>query len=113
MSSSIEFLLEIWNNVVHFPSFYSANVFPDAVKGKILRRVTRPDLHGMEKWNANTYKNEITPVLNHAKKSCKNDDWLSFVRETMETDRYRKESFEQTFPELFKLLKPYWEKSKE
>ena len=30
----------------------------------------------------------------------------------METDRYRKESFEQTFPELFKLLKPYWEKAK-
>ena len=33
-------------------------------------------------------------------------------KETIETDRYRKESFEQTFPELFELLKPYWEKKK-
>ena len=39
-------------------------------------------------------------------------DWLAFVRETMETDRYRKENFEETFPELFELLKPYWEKAK-
>jgi hypothetical protein len=30
----------------------------------------------------------------------------------METDRYRKENFEETFPELFELLKPYWEKAK-
>ena len=57
-------------------------------------------------------KNDITPVINHAKKNCKNDDWLAFVKETIETDRYRTESFEQTFPELFELLKPYWEKAK-
>ena len=105
-------LIEIWNNVIHFPTFYSANIFPDAVKGKILRRVTRPELYGMEKWDKAVLKNDITPVINHAKKNCKNDDWLSFVKETIETDRYRKESFEQTFPELFELLKPYWEKAK-
>ena len=104
--------LEIWNNVVHFTSFYSANVVPDEVKGKILRRVTRPQEYGMDAWDRDTYVNDITPILNHAKKGCKNDDWLAFVRETMETDRYRKENFEETFPELFELLKPYWEKAK-
>ena len=49
-------LIEIWNNVIHFPTFYSANIFPDAVKGKILRRVTRPELHGMEKWDKDVYE---------------------------------------------------------
>ena len=52
----------------------------------------------MEKWDKNVLKNDITPVINHAKKICKNDDWLAFIKETIETDRYRKESFEQTFP---------------
>ncbi len=104
--------LEIWNNVVHFPSFYSANVFPDEVKGKLLRRVTRPQEYGLDTWDISTYKNDIVPVLNHAKKNCKQDEWLSFVRETMETDKYRKENFADTFPELFEVLKPYWEKAK-
>ena len=41
-------------------------MFSDAVKGKILRRVTKPDLHGMEKWFiSDTYKNE-----NSSFKSC-------------------------------------------
>ena len=66
----------------------------------------------MDSWDRDTYVNDITPILNHAKKGCNNDDWLAFVRETMETDRYRKENFEETFPELFELLKPYWEKAK-
>ena len=66
----------------------------------------------MEEWDKNTFKNEIYPVLNHAKKRCKHDDWLAFVRETMETDTYRKESFEKTFPEIFEIIKPYWEKAK-
>ena len=30
----------------------------------------------------------------------------------METDKYRKENFADTFPELFEVLKPYWEKAK-
>ena len=80
MSFLIEYHLEIWNNVIHFPTFYSANIFPDAVKGKILRRVTRPELYGMEKWDKNVLKNDITPVINHAKKICKNDDWLAFLK---------------------------------
>ena len=104
--------LEIWNNVVHFPSFYSANVFPDKVKEQLLHRVRKPHEYGMEEWDKNTFKNEIYPVLNHAKKRCKHDDWLAFVRETMETDTYRKESFEKTFPEIFEIIKPYWEKAK-
>ena len=80
-------LIEIWNNVIHYPTFYSANVFPDAIKGKILHRVSTPELYGMKQWTTHVYKNEISPVLNHAKKRCKNDDWLAFVREREQTDR--------------------------
>ena len=105
-------VLDIWNNVIHYPTYYSANVLPEEVKDKILHRVTRPQEYGMKLWDTDLYNNDIVPVLNHANKGCKNKDWLSFVKETIETDRYRKESFEKTFPELFEIIKPYWEKAK-
>ena len=95
-------VLDIWNNVIHYPTYYSANVLPEEVKDKILHRVTRPQEYGMKLWDTDLYNNDIVPVLNHANKGCKNKDWLSFVKETIETDRYRKESFEKLFPNCLK-----------
>jgi hypothetical protein len=100
--------LEIWNNLVHYPSFYSSNNMPEKIKNKVLHRVTNPEEYGLRKWNDKKYNNDIMPIINHTKTQSRDLDWVAFVNETIKTDEYRKENFEKTFSELFKIFKPYW-----
>lgn len=100
--------LEIWNNVVYYPSYYSSNNMPEEIKDKVLHRVTNPEDYGLRKWNPDTFKNNIIPIINHTKRKGGYKEWMAFVNETIKTDEYRKEKFETTFKELFKIYKPYW-----
>lgn len=100
--------LEIWNNVVYYPSYYSSNNMPEEIKDTVLHRVTNPEDYGLRRWNDKKYKNDIMPIVNHTKTKSGNREWITFVNETIKTDEYRKENFEKTFSELFKIFKPYW-----
>lgn len=73
-------------------------------------KISNPEKHGLSAWSDEKYKNDILPIVNHAAEEYNNDTWRSFVNETMEADTYRKEKFEETFPELFKIVSFAWDR---
>ena len=99
---------KIFNNVVHYPSFYSSNCIPESIKDKYLDKVINPEKYGLPKWDEKTYNEEISPLVNQVKTVSKADDWKSFIRETNQADKYRRENFSDTFPELWSLFEPHW-----
>jgi organic radical activating enzyme len=101
---------KVWNNSVYFPRYYSTNNIPDKVKNLYLDKISNPEKHGLSAWSDEKYKNDILPIVNHAAEEYDNDTWRSFVNETMEADAYRKEKFEETFPELFKIVSFAWDR---
>lgn len=96
------------NNLVHWPSHYSAANIPDSVKEKYLERVVEPVKYGLPNWDTEKYATFIKPVVEHAQHSYNELDWHSFLSTTNSTDDYRKEKFSSVFPELFDLLKAEW-----
>ena len=101
--------LKIWNNSVYFPMYYSASVIPEFAKGKYLDRVAHPERYGMPPWDNKKYSNDILPMINHAMNKHDNEQWRAFVHEMTQADNYREESFSETFPELWDLVKTAWD----
>lgn len=99
---------KIWNNVVYFPEMYAANNIPDFAKQKYIDRVETPESIGKSPWNQEKYKNEILPIVNHAKQPYNDKTWYNFINETTAADGYRKESYKDTFPEMWELIKSEW-----
>jgi MoaA/NifB/PqqE/SkfB family radical SAM enzyme len=90
-------------NMVHYPHHYSIVNLPTAIKDIIKEKLVSIDTDLIHHQSLNIenivnfmYGNECnTSLLN-----------LFFVK-THQHDNYRKESFENTFPELYELLKEY------
>lgn len=99
---------KIFNNIVHYPSYYSSNTIPEGLKEEYLDKIQNPTKYGLPEWDAEKYSTEIEPLVNHVKSKSKESDWVSFVKETNRADAYRGESFSKAFPELWKLFEPHW-----
>ena len=99
----------VWNNAVYFPKYMSANNVPDFAKEYYLNRVVNPESVGYSKWDSEKYKNDILPIVNHAKQPYDNHQWRGFVHEITAGDKYRNESFEHTFPEMWKIVGSAWD----
>ena len=99
---------KIFNNVVHYPSYYSSNCMPESIKQQYLDKIINPEKYGLPEWDVKTYNEEISPLVNQVKTRSKDTDWNAFVRETNRADKYRRENFSETFPELWEIFKPHW-----
>jgi len=99
---------KIWNNSVYFPEHYSSNNIPDHLKAKYIDRVINPENYGLPKWDDAKFKDCIQPLVNHATKEYNKNSWSAFVKESTAAVAYRQEKFENTFPELFDIVKPAW-----
>ena len=95
----------IWNNLVHFPEWCEANVVPSPLKETIMDRVTNPEKHGLPAWDQIKYDKDIAPLVAHAGTESTEEHWRMFVAQVKAGDVYRDESFEDTFTELFEVLK--------
>jgi len=95
----------IWNNLVHFPEWCEANVVPSPLKETIMDRVTNPEKHGLPAWDQIKYDKDIAPLVAHAGTESTDEHWRMFVAQVKAGDVYRDESFEDTFTELFEVLK--------
>jgi len=99
---------KIFNNVVHYPSYYSSSCIPEELKEQYLDKIRNPTKYGLNEWDPEKYTTEIKPLINQVLSKSKEKDWTAFVKETNRADVYRNESFSKTFPELWELFKPYW-----
>ena len=99
---------KIFNNVVHYPSYYSSSCIPEELKEQYLDKIRNPTKYGLNEWDPEKYTTEIKPLINQVLSKSKESDWTAFVKETNRADVYRGESFSETFPELWELFKPYW-----
>lgn len=102
-------VFQTFNNVVHYPSYYSSNCMPEEIKEVYLDKICNPTAHGLSAWDEEKFNEQILPLVNHVKSKSKPDDWKSFIKETEEADAYRNENVKETFPELFKLFEPHWD----
>ena len=79
-------------NMVNSPSYLAINNLPNSVKSSLLKHVKDNDVRGyltMEQQDAIVFKQFSI--------------WME------RQDKFRNQSFSDTFPEYFELLSPYWE----
>lgn len=100
--------VNVFNNTIHYPSYYSNNCMPKEIKEQYKHKIINPEEYGLPAWDKHIFDTQIQPLLNHLDTPSKNSDWFAFVKETNAADRYRKENFSETFPELWELFEPYW-----
>jgi sulfatase maturation enzyme AslB (radical SAM superfamily) len=98
-----EFL--IWNNLVHFPEWCEANVVPGLTKYVIADRVKHPEDFGLPAWDKEKYNKDISPLVEHALTDSTEEHWQKFLEQVNAGDVYRNESFEDTFTELYNIVK--------
>lgn len=92
----------IWNNIVYYPEFYDIRNLPTHAKQAIIEQISNKD------WDKEHYARDIEPLLTHLKQPASLDHFKAFIQETKAADTYRKESFVDTFPEVYELIKEYW-----
>ena len=51
------------------------------------------------------YNKDIAPLVEHALTNSKEEHWQKFIEQVNAGDVYRNESFEDTFTELYDILK--------
>ena len=120
---------EIFFNMVHFPSWYNSNVFEEFVKSRIvapLQNITFPNA---------SIEGQIKGIINHVLTPLEEvvipmRDWSDvpdpnitvetemavrrrmFMQQIVAGDLYRGEDFRTTFPELYEIIKPYFDSDK-
>lgn len=86
--------LDHFLNLAEYPSYYNLKNYPERVKEKII-----------EKLLPISNKSEIMSIINVLKSKQDPQAWEKFKFWTREKDAYRKESFSQTFPEIYSIIK--------
>lgn len=96
--------LPITLNLVHYPNHFAIKNLPDPVKHRIARRLDSIK-HSDQ---IDTKSPDIENIINYM---CNNDsdprELARFFHKVQVHDQYRNENIQQTFPELWSLLKPY------
>ena len=93
--------IKIHYNMVFTPSHISPKVLPKRVKEKITA------LYGD---NPAEHVQRTLSFMNG--EDYPQEEYLNFLMQTKNIDRFRKEQFEGTFPELFKLIEKDWNANK-
>ncbi len=101
--------LKIWNNVVYHPEHLSASALPDRAKELIEAEFLKSSLQK----NANQdVHRDLMGILEFIKsKPFSPDVFKRGVTEIMAGDEYRHETYEKTFPEFFKAITHFWQKT--
>lgn len=86
--------LDCFLNLAEHPKYYNLKNYPESVKEKII-----------EKLLPISHKSEIMSIINLLKSEQDPQAWEQFKFWTREKDAYRKESFSQTFPEIYSIIK--------
>ena len=94
--------MRMYVNTVHDKS--GVRIIPPALKEKLIDRIQSTD----SKYDARDWNKQKEMICNLLRNTEYNDhDWKSFWTEISIRDKIRNESFEQTFPEYYKLAKEY------
>ena len=79
------------------PNYFSISNIPENIKHVFLERLNSKHLPA-------SYQEEMNNVISVLTRHGEVDTWKQFLRTTRIHDRYRKENFENTFPEFFKVI---------
>ncbi len=79
------------------PNHFSISNIPENIKHVFLERLNSKHL-------PTSYQEEMNNVISVLTGHGEVDIWKQFLRTTRIHDRYRKENFEKTFPEFFKVI---------
>lgn len=91
-------------NMVHYPHHYAITILPTEVKDAIKVKLESIDVDNM----LHSTSPSIQNIINFMYGNEHNPELLKvFFDKTYKHDRYRGDDFQQTFSELYKLLKQY------
>lgn len=89
-------------NVVH--DHHGMRILPTSLKNQIIEYLNSFS----SQFNNTIWQKERDMICTHLKNTDHNkQDWKNFISEIKIRDRYRKESYEETFPEYWNLMKEY------
>jgi sulfatase maturation enzyme AslB (radical SAM superfamily) len=99
-----EYDMKVLLNLVHYPHHYSIVNLPNESKDVIKEKLLSIDVNGLlAEWSPN-----IDNIINFMYGTeCNTTLLKTFFDKTRIHDSYRKDSFNDTFPELYELLKQY------
>ncbi len=95
----------IYLNVLDTPTQYNFQVFPQDVKQKILKKLSSARQDIFKKNILNSYQ----PVLDSLMDGDLSEHFPKFIKATKLHDNYRKQSYQDCFPEFYEIVKPYFE----
>jgi hypothetical protein len=99
-----EYNMEVVLNLVHYPHHYSIVNFPSEIKDIIKEKLLSIDVHNM----LTAWSPSIDNIINFMYGSEYDPTLLkTFFDKTRLHDGYRKDSFNDTFTELFEIIKKY------
>ena len=82
-----------WISRLNKPAHYQMGIFPTESKQKVKEKLLSSDIKEVRKWADEVYMHDSSENLS------------TFWEYTNRIDEYRKESFKNTFPEIYKLLR--------
>lgn len=95
------FNMKVVLNLVHYPTHYSIINLPPEIKDTIKKKLLEIKPSSIDNYSAN-----IDNIINYMYGQEFNpDEFKEFFKRTEMHDKYRNESFKDTFPELYKLLR--------
>ena len=90
--------IDIHYNMVFTPSHISPKVLPKRVKEKITA------IYGDDP------AEHVTKTLKFMNgEDYEQNEWINFLMQTKQIDKFRKDQFEKVFPEFYKLIKKDWD----
>ena len=89
--------LRIHYNMVFTPDHISPKVLPKRVKEKVTA------LYG-----ENPAEHVIRTLKFMNGEQYEKSEWINFILQTKQIDKFRKEQFENVFPELYKIIEKDW-----
>lgn len=102
---TVEFLQKDWSiylNLVHQPNYYSIQVFPDAIKDIICKKLETVNRLNEQVWH------QLSGIIQFIKNGKFDKTlWQEFKEKISIHDTYRKENFYETFDEFGKIISNY------
>lgn len=94
--------LRMYINVVH--DHHGVRVLPQEVKKKLIDKIKNTE----SKYDPIDWEKQKTMICAILQNTNSNEaDWINFVKEMNTRDLFRNESFENTFPDYYDILKDY------
>jgi hypothetical protein len=107
--------MELQFNPVHFPHHYACHILPEKMKKVIIEKLNKIKFRKImdNKYikcapGGSTVNKEIDHLITFMNSSKENPQLIKYALKTIKLhDDYRKESFEEVFPEMWEFLKEY------